>query len=193
MPHEVTLELHQLHIGIVYLAHDFWAVLVVKQRKLLREVDLLHINSWFATGPLCRYCTSNPLSPLPFSVASSGGMTDVAATRSPSSICRRRTPCDERPHSRMVLAPMRMILPNWLMTISSDSSFTSMMETTLPLRAVVFTLMTPWPRRDCSRYSSTSVRLPYPFSVTERMRFASCSSPFSAFLPAFGVTAMPTM
>ena len=60
----------------------------------------------------------------------------------------------------MFLVSMRMILPNWLITITSDFSFTSMIDTTLPLREVVLTLITPLPPRDCRRYSSTSVRLP---------------------------------
>src|SRR5579864_5975654 len=86
--------------------------------------------------------------------------TTADATRSPSSRCSRRTPCVERPASRIVLVSMRMILPNWLISMASDDSSTSMIPTTFPFFAVVFTLMTPLPPRDCNRYSSTGVRLP---------------------------------
>ena len=74
----------------------------------------------------------------------------------------------------MVFESMRMILPYWLISMTSDFSVTCAMPTTLPLRSVVLTLITPLPPRLVRRYSSAGVRLPYPFSVTERM-----SEPFS--------------
>ena len=53
-----------------------------------------------------------------------GGMTTAAATRSPGSRCSRRTPCAERPDSRIVFESMRMILPYWLISMTSDFSST---------------------------------------------------------------------
>ena len=54
--------------------------------------------------------------------------------------------------------------------MSSLVSSTSWTEETLPVLGVAFMLMTPEPPRLVRRYSSTLVRLPKPFSVTERMR-----------------------
>jgi hypothetical protein len=51
------------------------------------------------------------LAPLPPLVSSSGAITTAAATRSPGSICSRRTPWALRPDSRIVVESMRMILP----------------------------------------------------------------------------------
>jgi hypothetical protein len=48
--------------------------------------------------------------PFPFP-SSSGAITTAAATRSPGSMCSRRTPCAFRPDSRIVVESMRMILP----------------------------------------------------------------------------------
>ena len=42
---------------------------------------------------------------------------------------------------------MRMIFPYWLISMTSASSVTCAMPTTLPLRSVVFTLITPLPPR----------------------------------------------
>src|SRR5579864_406719 len=100
------------------------------------------------------YCNNPPFG------SSSGGITTAAATRSPGSICSRRTPCALRPDSRIVPESMRMILPYWLISISSDFSVTCAMPETLPLRSVVLTLITPEPPRPCRRYSSAGVRLP---------------------------------
>ena len=102
------------------------------------------------------YCSSVP----PLTGSSPGARTTAAATRSPGSRCSKRTPCAARPDSRIVVESMRMILPYWLISMTSDFSVTCAMPTTLPLRSVVFTLMTPEPPRPCRRYSSAAVRLP---------------------------------
>jgi len=83
----------------------------------------------------------------PWLGSSSGAITTAAATRSPGSRCSSRTPCADRPDSRMVLESMRMIFPYCEMSITSESSVTCAMLETLPLRSVVFTLMTPEPPR----------------------------------------------
>ena len=51
MPHELALELHNLHIRVVQLAHDLRTVLIGEQRKLLREIDLLHHELLRAAKP----------------------------------------------------------------------------------------------------------------------------------------------
>jgi hypothetical protein len=58
---------------------------------------------------------------------------------------RRRTPEVLRPAQRTDLVSMRMILPNWLMTIISVVSSTRLMLVTLPIFGVVFMLMRPLP------------------------------------------------
>jgi hypothetical protein len=68
----------------------------------------------------------------------------------------------------MDLASIRMILPNWLMTMSSLVSSTELMQEPLPTLRVAFLSMTPSPRRNWSRYWSTPVHLPYPFPETDR-------------------------
>ena len=80
-----------------------------------------------------------------------GGMTTAAATLSPPSSCSRRTPWVARPASRMWSVPMRMILPYCEISMASDSSLTSRIATTLPLRSVVFTLITPLAPRPVRR------------------------------------------
>jgi hypothetical protein len=45
VPDEFTLQLHQLDLQIVHLADDLRTVLVVKQQKLLDQIDLLHLSS----------------------------------------------------------------------------------------------------------------------------------------------------
>ena len=55
-----------------------------------------------------------------------------SAALSSASRLRRRTPEVERPAARTLLVSMRMILPNWLMTIISVVSSTSWMLATLP-------------------------------------------------------------
>src|SRR5580700_4430915 len=92
--------------------------------------------------------------------SSSGARTTAAATRSPGSMCKRRTPWALRPDSRMVLESMRMILPYWLINITWEFSSTSAIATTLPTRSVVLILITPFPARFVRRYSSAGVRLP---------------------------------
>src|SRR5215475_15466799 len=82
------------------------------------------IDTLFATFSFF-YCYCNNV---PFSascLASSGGMTTAAATLSSDSRLSNLTPCVERPASRMLLVSMRMILPYWLITISSEVSSTS--------------------------------------------------------------------
>jgi hypothetical protein len=69
--------------------------------------------------------------------ASSGEMT-TAPTLSWGSRPRSLTPWVLRPTARMDLAPMRMILPNWLMTMSSLVSSTRLMPVTFPILRAVF-------------------------------------------------------
>ncbi len=83
------------------------------------------------------------------------------------------------------LVSMRMILPNWLMTISSEVSLTSRIDAVLPTLGVAFRLFTPCAPRAVRRYSSTSVRLPKPFSVTVRMSDCVTQSFSSSSLSAF--------
>src|SRR5207248_8229547 len=60
-----------------------------------------------SASPLCdAYCSN-----VPFSSGVSCGITTAAATLSPPSRCSRRTPCVDRPASRICLVSMRMILP----------------------------------------------------------------------------------
>jgi hypothetical protein len=73
---------------------------------------------WNTHRPSQPYCINPPFGSSP------GGMTTAAATRSPGSICSRRTPCALRPDSRIVPESMRMILPYWLISMSSDFSVT---------------------------------------------------------------------
>ena len=61
---------------------------------------------------------------------------------------------------RMSFTAMRTTMPPSEIMIRSSSSVTASMPTTLPLRSVVRMLMTPFPPRDWSRYSSTCERLP---------------------------------
>jgi hypothetical protein len=63
---------------------------------------------------------------------SSGGMTTAAATLSSESRSRSFTPDVLRPAERTDLVSMRMILPNWLMTMSSLASSTRLLPGTLP-------------------------------------------------------------
>jgi hypothetical protein len=69
-----------------------------------------------------------------------GGITVALPTL--SSRLRRRTPEVLRPAERTDLVSMRMILPNWLMTIISVVSSTRSMLVTLPILKEVFMLMT---------------------------------------------------
>ena len=62
-----------------------------------------------ASAPTQTYWIRVP--PFPPLVSSSGAITTAAATRSPGSICNRRTPWALRPDSRIVVESMRMILP----------------------------------------------------------------------------------
>jgi len=64
---------------------------------------------------------------------------------------------------------VRTRVPLSVMSITSSDSRTWTAPTTLPLRAVVWMEITPCPPRRCTGYSSTGVRLPYPFSVAVRM------------------------
>jgi hypothetical protein len=81
------------------------------------------------------------------SLGSSGGITVALATLSSVSRFRRRTPLVLRPALRTDFVSMRMILPNWLMTIISVVSSTRLMAVTLPILEPVFMLMTPLPPR----------------------------------------------
>ena len=42
MPHELTLEFHQLHVLAVELPGDSGVPMVVEERKLICEIDLIH-------------------------------------------------------------------------------------------------------------------------------------------------------
>jgi ribonuclease HII len=90
----------------------------------------------------------------------SSWMTAAAATSSFSSRRSRRTPCVERPASRISLAWTRMTLPCAVIIITSLSSVTCNAATTAPLRSVVFKFTTPLPPREVTRYSRSAVRLP---------------------------------
>src|SRR6266700_5444680 len=80
----------------------------------------------------------------------------ASATDSSASSRSRRTPCVERPASRISFACTRITLPLCVMIITSDSSVTCSVATTNPLRSVVFMLPPP----DVMRYSASGVRLP---------------------------------
>src|ERR1700682_5985770 len=98
-----------------------------------------------------------------FSSSCSSCKTAAAATESSSSRRSRRTPCVERPASRISFAWTRMTLPLCVMIMTSDSSVTCRVATTEPLRSVVFILTTPLPPREVLRYWERGVRLPKPF------------------------------
>ena len=93
---------------------------------------------------------------------SSSFSTSRATETTPSSASTSisRTPCVARPMARTSLVGMRMIMPCWVMSSSSSPSCTQATPTTCPLRSLVEMLMMPTPPRDCTRYSSISVRLP---------------------------------
>src|ERR1039457_4289708 len=44
MPHELSLQLHKLHVKVVHLAHDLRAIVIGEQRQLLRHIALFHTN-----------------------------------------------------------------------------------------------------------------------------------------------------
>src|SRR6266567_7572108 len=100
------------------------------------------------------------------STVSSSWIEAAAAILSPSSRRKRRTPCVERPASRISFAWTRITFPYSVMIITSDSSVTWSAATTGPLRSVDLRLITPLPPRDVMRYSASGVRLPKPFSET---------------------------
>ena len=81
------------------------------------------------------YCSSVP--PSVPALDSSGGITVALATLSSVSRSRSLTPEVERPAERTLLVSMRMILPNWLMTIISVVSSTKLMAVTGPILGVV--------------------------------------------------------
>src|SRR5208282_6429904 len=91
---------------------------------------------------------------------SSSRIAAAAAMRSPSSRRSRRTPCVERPASRISPEWTRMTLPWPVMIITSESSRTCKAATTVPFRSVDLRLMTPLPPREVTRYSASGVRFP---------------------------------
>src|SRR5882672_1027328 len=113
----------------------------------------------------------------PFASSSSFSATrSTPASLVPSSRSIRRTPCVERPISRICLTLVRMSTPPVEMSMISSSSPTSTAPTTLPLRAVVWIAIIPCVPRPWRVYSAIAVRLPKPFSVAVSTVWASLSA-----------------
>lgn len=74
-----------------------------------------------------------------------GGITTAAATLSSVSRVRSLTRDGVRPAERMVILSIRMMLPNWLISIISVVSATSLMAETLSISGMVFMEMAPLP------------------------------------------------
>src|SRR3954469_14865079 len=104
------------------------------------------------------------------SASRSSGARVAPTTFSPS--WRRsmsRTPWVLRPMTEISATRVRMIIPLLVMIISSSASVACSIATTLPFRSLVLMSMMPFPPRCVRLYSSSAVRLPYPFSVSVRM------------------------
>ena len=101
-----------------------------------------------------------------------------------------RTPCVARPIGRASRATIRRTLPCCVINRTSSSASTQATPATLPFLSLAWMLIIPSPPRDCTRYSPSSVRLPYPFSVTVRSVapgrttvIATTSSPARSAMP----------
>src|SRR5882672_129098 len=113
----------------------------------------------------------------PFSSSSSLSATrSTPASLVPSSRSMRRTPCVERPISRICATLVRISTPPVEISMISSSSPTSTAPTTLPLRAVVWIAIIPCVPRPWRVYSAIAVRLPKPFSVAVSTVWASLSA-----------------
>ena len=77
-----------------------------------------------------------------------------------------RTPCVARPATRICDTAVRIVRPDRLIIIRSLSSVTAWIEISFPVFSVILIVLTPLPPRFVMRYSSRSVRLPYPFSLS---------------------------
>jgi hypothetical protein len=78
-----------------------------------------------------------------------------------------RTPCVLRPCILMSRTGILITFPFWLVTRSSSSSQTLLIAIPRPFRRLGMIVMIPFPPRLVTRYSSNSVRFPYPFSAQE--------------------------
>jgi hypothetical protein len=109
----------------------------------------------------------------------------------------------------MVVESMRMILPYWLISMTSDFSVTCAMPTTFPLRSVVFTLMDAGAAASlqavfvgCGTFAVAVFGNGKNERTFQRQRFVGCRSFDSSFgsflgscfrfLDVFGVVAIPT-
>ncbi len=109
-----------------------------------------------------------------------------------------RTPIVPRPVSLTPAAAKRIRIPCSDMRRSWSPSVTVLMPTTGPFFSVTFTLMTPKPPRLWNGYSATSVRLPYPSSVTARSvplsstrSISTTTSPSRSSIPFTPVVSRP--
>src|SRR5438094_219361 len=77
-----------------------------------------------------------------------------------------RAPCVLRPEIRIPSTGTRIMIPFLVIIMSSSSGSTSLSATMSPVLSDRLSVMIPRPPRCCTRYSSSSERLPMPFSVT---------------------------
>src|SRR5207249_3887203 len=90
----------------------------------------------------------------------------TSTTRSPGVRFMTFTPCVLRPEIRIPSTGTRIMIPLLVIIMSSSSGSTSLSATMSPVLSDRLSVMIPRPPRCCTRYSSSSERLPIPFSVT---------------------------
>src|SRR5438067_2266554 len=106
--------------------------------------------------------------PSPFSASSSFTTRATSTTRSPGVRFMTLTPWVLRPEIRIPSTGTRIMIPFLVIIMSSSSGSTSLSATMSPVLSDRLRVMIPRPPRCCTRYSSSSERLPMPFSVTVR-------------------------
>ena len=99
----------------------------------------------------------------------------MAAMESPSLMLMSFTPCVALPASLMSETFILMVSPDFVMIMRSLSSVTFLMAMRLPVLSVMFMVFTPFPPLFVIRYSSKSVLLPNPCSLTTRTLCAEAS------------------
>src|SRR6266516_838073 len=111
--------------------------------------------------------SSSPPSP-PFSPTSSLTTRATPTTRSPGVRFMIFTPWVLRPEMRIPSTGTRIMMPFFVIIMSSSSGRTSFSATMSPVLSARLSVMMPRPPRCWTRYSSSSERLPIPISVTVR-------------------------
>src|SRR6185437_2560508 len=109
--------------------------------------------------------SSSPSSPASPAASSSFTTRATSTTRSPAVRFITFTPCVLRPEIRMPSTGTRMMIPFLVINIISSSGRTSFSAMMSPVLSVCLRVMMPRPPRCWTRYSSSSERLPMPFSV----------------------------